>query len=232
MSNSDQRRRTICEELSRANITDQNGLAVFDLIRGHWPSAAAVICVFDQIELDGEDLRREPSEARKSTLKSLLRGNGGCGPESSGVAKCPARLVTSSVGDLPILVLFRRQDCVCECRVRTHWGARVAVLSVLRFIPMDVPDAATVRNVGKAFGLACKELNDAGQPDVVYEVMIKRIIAAARRSERGVKRLRDAGLTGLRRPNHRIVDESDSDKRGDPPKKTSLNTPKFLEPKR
>ena len=57
---------------------------------------------------------------------------------------------------------------------------RVAVLSVLRFIPMDVFDDATVRNIGRAFGLACKELNDAGQPDVVHEVMIKRIIAAAR----------------------------------------------------
>ena len=29
--------------------------------------------------------------------------------------------VTSSVGDLPILVLFRRQGYVCECRVRAHW---------------------------------------------------------------------------------------------------------------
>jgi hypothetical protein len=119
---SDQRRRrTICEELSRANITDQNGLAVFDLIRAHRPSAAAVICAFAQIELDGEDLRREPSETRKSTLKSLLRGNGGCGPESSGVAMALRAWVTSSVGDLPILVLFRRQGYVCECRVRTHW---------------------------------------------------------------------------------------------------------------
>ena len=32
-------------------------------------------------ELDGEDLRREPSETRKSTLKPLLRGNGRFGPE-------------------------------------------------------------------------------------------------------------------------------------------------------
>ena len=78
-------------------------------------------------------------------------------------------------------------------------------------------DGATVRNIGRAFGLACKELNDAGQPDVVHEVMIKRIIAAARRGERDVKRLRDAGLTGLRKPNHQIVGEGDSDRRGDPP---------------
>ena len=55
-------------------------LAVFDLICKHRPSGAAVICAFDLIEFDGEDLRREPSETRKSTLKSMLRGNCGCGP--------------------------------------------------------------------------------------------------------------------------------------------------------
>ena len=81
----------------------------------------------------------------------------------------------------------------------------MALLSVLRFIPMGVFDDATVRNIGRAFDLACKELNDAGQPDVVHEVMIKRIIAAARRGERDVKRLRDAGLTGVRKPNHQTV---------------------------
>ena len=132
-----------------------------------------------------------------------------------------ARLVTSSVGDLPILVLFRCQDYIRECRVRAHWGA--CVLSVLRFIPMDVFDGATVCNVGRAFGLACKKLNDAGQPDVVHEVMIKRNIAAARRGECDAKRLRDAGLTGLRKPNHQIVGEGDSEGRGDLPQ-SRLNT--------
>ena len=57
-----------------AIVTDQKGLAVFDLIRGHRSSATAVLCAFDLLELDGEDLRREPLEIRKSTLKSLLRG--------------------------------------------------------------------------------------------------------------------------------------------------------------
>ena len=80
---------------------------------------------------------------------------------------------------------------------------------------MGVSDNATVRNIGRAFDLACKELNDAGQPD--YEVMIKKIIAAARRGERDVKRLGDAGLTGVRKPNHQIVGEGDSDRRGDLP---------------
>jgi bifunctional non-homologous end joining protein LigD len=57
-----------------AIVCDANDLAVFDLIRGHWPSAPAFLCAFDLLELDGEDLRREPIETRKSTLKSLLRG--------------------------------------------------------------------------------------------------------------------------------------------------------------
>ena len=41
-----------------AIVTDRNGLAVFDLIRGRQPSEAAVLCAFDLLELDGEDLRR------------------------------------------------------------------------------------------------------------------------------------------------------------------------------
>jgi ATP dependent DNA ligase domain len=57
-----------------AIVTDQNGLAVFDLIRGHRPNQRHSFAPFDLIELDGEDLRREPIETRKSTLKSLLRG--------------------------------------------------------------------------------------------------------------------------------------------------------------
>ena len=57
-----------------AIVCDQNGLAVFDLIRQHRTSATAVHCAFDLLELDGEDLRREPIEARKKQLATLLSG--------------------------------------------------------------------------------------------------------------------------------------------------------------
>ena len=77
-------------------------------------------------------------------------------------------------------------------------GDRVGMLSVLPFIPIGVFDEATVRIIGKAFDTACKELHDGGQPAVVHEVMIKRMIAAARKGERNMMRLRDAALTGLR----------------------------------
>ena len=86
----------------------------------------------------------------------------------------------------------------------TAQGGRVGTLSVLRFIPMGVFDGATIRTIGKAFDAACKELRDGGQPAVVHEVMIKRIIAAARKGERNVTRLRDAALTGLREPRNQI----------------------------
>ena len=78
------------------------------------------------------------------------------------------------------------------------------MLSVLRFIPIGVFDDATVHTIGSAFDAACKALKDSGQPDVVHEVMIKRIIASARKGERDVTRLRDAALTGLRKPGNEI----------------------------
>jgi hypothetical protein len=68
---------------------------------------------------------------------------------------------------------------------------------------MGVFDDATVRAIGRAFDAACKELKDTGQPDVVHEVMVKRIIAAARTGDRNVTR-RDAALTGLRNPRNQI----------------------------
>jgi bifunctional non-homologous end joining protein LigD len=55
-----------------AVVCDENGLAVFDLIRGYRHDTAAVLCAFDLIELDGKDLRRAPIEERKGTLAKLL----------------------------------------------------------------------------------------------------------------------------------------------------------------
>ena len=56
-----------------AIVRDKTGLAVFDLIRGYRAIASAVLCAFDLLEPDGEDLRRKPIEFRKSALNKLLR---------------------------------------------------------------------------------------------------------------------------------------------------------------
>ena len=62
-----------CVVDGEAIAVDENGLSVFDLIRYRRQDHAVTLCAFDLIELDGEDLRREPIEVRKRTLKGLLR---------------------------------------------------------------------------------------------------------------------------------------------------------------
>ena len=55
-----------------AIVTNDNGLAVFDLIREHGQHAAAELCAFDLIELDGVDHRHVRIEERKRSLAKLL----------------------------------------------------------------------------------------------------------------------------------------------------------------
>src|SRR5215469_4989124 len=57
-----------------AIVCDENGLAVFELIRRHGTLASAVHVAFDLLELNGKDLRREPIERRKDQLAKLLKG--------------------------------------------------------------------------------------------------------------------------------------------------------------
>src|SRR5437588_3968782 len=58
-----------------AIVCDENGLVVFELIRRHGALPSAVLCAFDLLELDGQDLRRQPIEERKRLLAKLLRGS-------------------------------------------------------------------------------------------------------------------------------------------------------------
>ena len=58
-------------------------------------------------------------------------------------------------------------------------------------------DDHTTKAMGEAFDAACIALHDSGQPQIVYEVIAKRIIDAAKGGERDVDRLRDAGLAAL-----------------------------------
>ena len=73
----------------------------------------------------------------------------------------------------------------------------VQTASILQFMPRGVFDDAATKTMGEAFDAACTALHDTGQPHVVYEVMARRIIAAARTGERDVGRLREAALTAL-----------------------------------
>jgi bifunctional non-homologous end joining protein LigD len=50
----------------------EDGIASFDRIRYRRHDADVFLYAFDLIELDGDDLRREPLAVRKATLASLL----------------------------------------------------------------------------------------------------------------------------------------------------------------
>jgi ATP-dependent DNA ligase len=56
-----------------AVVTNERGLAVFDLVRSNRHGIDAVLIAFDLIALDGEDLRRTPIEQRKRKLAKLAR---------------------------------------------------------------------------------------------------------------------------------------------------------------
>jgi hypothetical protein len=73
------------------------------------------------------------------------------------------------------------------------------VASIIPFVPRGVFDDAATKVMGAAFEAACEALHDTGQPPVVHEVMARRIIAAARKGERDVVRLRDAALAAMRK---------------------------------
>jgi bifunctional non-homologous end joining protein LigD len=56
-----------------AIVCADKGLAVFELIRRARNHSSAILCAFDLLEIDGEDLRRAPIEHRKHRLARLLR---------------------------------------------------------------------------------------------------------------------------------------------------------------
>jgi hypothetical protein len=72
------------------------------------------------------------------------------------------------------------------------------VASILPFIRKAgaVFDYHATRLMGDA-NAACKDLHDKRQPNVVYEVIAKRIIDSFKDGERDTDRLRKAGLMGL-----------------------------------
>ena len=81
-----------CVVDGEAIAVDNNGLSVFDLIRYRRQDHAVTLCAFDLLELDGVDLRREPIEVRKRTLKGLLRRAHPVASFSTGISVAKALL--------------------------------------------------------------------------------------------------------------------------------------------
>jgi hypothetical protein len=75
-----------------AIVCNGDGLAVFDLLRSYQHDGAAVLCAFDLLELDGEDLRRTPIETTRRRRRSGAR------PRRTG----PAGAVAGKLGEMPM----------------------------------------------------------------------------------------------------------------------------------
>ena len=75
-------------------------------------------------------------------------------------------------------------------------SAVVLILPFIRKAGAVFDDYAT-EIMGEAFDAACKELHDKGQPAIVYEVIARRIVDAAKNGERDPVRLRNVGLAAL-----------------------------------
>ena len=54
---------------------NEHGVPTFEKLRHRSHDRDVILIAFDLLELDGNDLRREPLEVRKQTLASLLRGS-------------------------------------------------------------------------------------------------------------------------------------------------------------
>jgi bifunctional non-homologous end joining protein LigD len=57
-------------------VVEPNGLTDFEALRRQGARDVAVLYAFDLVELDGDDLRSQPIEMRKTTLAPLLRNPG------------------------------------------------------------------------------------------------------------------------------------------------------------
>jgi hypothetical protein len=69
--------------------------------------------------------------------------------------------------------------------------------NLVPFFPSAAFDHNATRAMGKAFDRACHSLHDIGQPDLVREIIAKRIIEAARDGERDPDQLCVRALKAL-----------------------------------
>jgi hypothetical protein len=56
-------------------------------------------------------------------------------------------------------------------------------------------ESQTIDILVQAFDLACKQMQDKGQPDIVYDTIARRIVEIAEAGERDVSRLAEGALS-------------------------------------
>jgi bifunctional non-homologous end joining protein LigD len=112
---------------------EENGLASFELLRGRRHDRDVTLCVFDLIELDGRDLRREPIERRKAMLAGLV-----CKP-------LPGLVLNATFAE-PGDVVFKHACALgCEGIVSKRLGSRYRSGRSKDWLKFKNPNAPAVR---------------------------------------------------------------------------------------
>ena len=116
-------------------VCDDNGLAVFNLIRGHGTNGRAILCAFVLLKVNGDDVRREPIEDRKRCLAGLPR------LPHDGIA-----LNEHFDGDGAMIF---KHACVlgCEGTVSTRLGSPYRAGRSNHWLKVKNPDAPAVRRL-------------------------------------------------------------------------------------
>jgi bifunctional non-homologous end joining protein LigD len=98
-----------------------NGIASFDRIRYRRYDQTVFLYAFDLIELDGEDLRRNPLEVRKATLASLI-ARGGAGIQLNEHIEGDGPLVFRHACKLGLEgIVSKRKDSSYRSGRSPHW---------------------------------------------------------------------------------------------------------------
>jgi bifunctional non-homologous end joining protein LigD len=124
-----------CVVDGEAIVCDDSGLAVFDLIRGHGSNARAILCAFDLIEVNGEDVRREPIADRKRRLVGLLR------LPHDGIA------LNEVFADDGAVIYKHACALGCEGIVSKRLGSRYRAGRSAHWLKIKNPDAPAVRRL-------------------------------------------------------------------------------------
>jgi hypothetical protein len=85
------------EERPCSPLNATQKLAVFDLIRHKRDGDSAVLCAFDLIELDGEDLRRSSVEYRRRKVAKLVTRSAHLGICSMSITRATAKSFLSTL---------------------------------------------------------------------------------------------------------------------------------------
>ncbi|MET0471507.1 MAG: hypothetical protein ABWZ93_11650, partial [Xanthobacteraceae bacterium] len=89
---------------------DDRGIASFDLIRHHRNDDRVFLYGFDLIELNGDDLRRDPLQVRKVTLTSVL-AKAGAGIRFNSTWKATVRPSSATPASLGLeFIVSKRKD--------------------------------------------------------------------------------------------------------------------------